>query len=84
MQAAYNQRTNPNPAHHYPGYVWITLGWYRHDWWREAVANDSQIQCSDKYLEPFIRNTFSIQLGNATLDTSTTTDVGIVSLLYNM
>ena len=43
------------------------------------MANDS-IECSDKDLEPFIRNTFSVQLGNSTTDTSDATDVGIVSL----
>ena len=45
------------------------------------MANDS-IQCSDADLEPFIRNTFAIQLGNSTVDTSHSTDVGIVS--FNM
>ena len=80
LQAAYNQRINPNPEHHYPGYVWITLGWYRDDWWRERVAGDNQIRCSDIDLEPFMRNTFSLQLGNSTLDTSAETNVGLVSL----
>ena len=42
------------------------------------MANDS-IQCSDADLEPFIRNTFAVQLGNSTTDTSNSTDVGIVS-----
>ena len=82
MQAAYNHRTSPNAEHHYPGYVWITLGWYRDDWWRESVARDDQTQCSDEDLEPLIRNTFSIQLGNATVDRSTTTDVGIVRIKF--
>ena len=41
------------------------------------MAND-EIKCSDADLEPFIRNTFSIQIGNATVDASDSTDVGIV------
>ena len=45
------------------------------------MANDS-IQCSDTDLEPFVRNTFAIQLGNSTVDTTDSTDVGIVS--FNM
>ena len=42
------------------------------------MTND-EIKCSDVDLEPFIRNTFAIQIGNATVDTSDSTDVGIVS-----
>lgn len=76
LQAAYNHRTNPNPEHHYPGYVWITLGWYRDDWWTEA---DDQIMCSNSDIEPFIRNTFSIQIGNGSFDASADTNVAIVS-----
>ena len=75
-QAAYNQRTSPNPEHHYPGYVWITLGWYQDDWWREGVASNDTIQCSDADLEPFIRRTFSIQIGNSS---ASQTNVGLVS-----
>ena len=71
---------NPNPEHHYPGYVWITLGWYRDDWWRETATSDDDIQCSDEDLEPLIRNALSIQLGNTTMNTSVPTDVGMVSL----
>ena len=45
------------------------------------MAND-EIKCSDADLEPFIRNMFAIQIGNSTVDTSDSTDVGIVS--FNM
>ena len=43
------------------------------------MANDTSIQCSDADLEPFIRNTFVVQLGNSTTETAESTDVGIVS-----
>lgn len=42
------------------------------------MANDG-VQCSDADLEPFMRNTLALQLGNSTIDTADSTDVGIVS-----
>ena len=45
------------------------------------MASDDTIQCSNEDLEPFLRNTFSIQLGNATTNMTGGTDVGIVSQL---
>ena len=43
------------------------------------MANDTSIQCSDTDLEPLIRNTFVVQVGNSTTETAESTDVGIVS-----
>ena len=80
-QAAHNQKTNPNPEHHYPGYIWITFGWYQENWWRESGADSSSLPCSDEDLEPFLRNTFSIQLGNNSVDRTAATDVKLVSQL---
>ena len=46
------------------------------------MASDS-IECSDEDLEPLIRNTFAVQLGNSSTDTSESTDVGIVRFKIN-
>ena len=74
----------PNPEHHYPGYVWITFGWYQENWWSADVTDNSSLHCSDEDLEPFLRNTFSIQLGNSTMDSTAPTDVKLVSQLHNI
>ncbi len=78
LQAANSLSNDPKPEHHYPGYVWITPGWYRDYWWREDVAEDSEIPCSDLDLEQFILNTLSIQISNGTKDPSSPTDVNLV------
>ena len=67
---------SPNAEHHYPGYIWITLGWYQDDWWRGGVASDDSIRCTSEDLEPFIRRTLSIQIDNSS---ASQTDVGLVS-----
>lgn len=78
MQAANSLLDDSNPEYHYPGYVWITPGWYRDNWWREEVARDSEIPCSDQDLEQFILNILSIQISNGTTDPSSPTDVNLV------
>lgn len=77
MQAANSLSDDPNPEYHYPGYVWITPGWYKDNWWREEVAEDPTIPCSNQDLEPF---TLSIQISNGISDPSSPTDVNLVRL----
>lgn len=83
LQAANSLSDDPKPEYHYPGYVWITPGWYRDNWWREEVAEDSEIPCSDLDLEQFILNTLSIQISNGTKDPSSPTDVNLVRQINN-
>ena len=78
MQAASSQSISPSPEFHYPGYVWIIPGWYKDNWWREEVARDLEISCSDQDLEQFILNTLSIQISNNTIDSISPTDVNLV------
>ena len=78
MQAANSLSISPRPEFHYPGYVWITPAWYRDNWWKEEVAKDSEIPCSNQDLEQFILNTLSIQISNSTTDPSSPTDVNLV------
>lgn len=75
LQAA---NSDPKPEYYYPGYVWIIPGWYRDNWWREEVAEDSETPCSNLDLEQFILNTLSIQISNGTKDPSSPTDVNLV------
>ena len=44
--------------------------------------DSSSLPCSDEDLEPFLRNTFSIQLGNNSVNRTAATDVKLVSLSY--
>ena len=78
LQAASSLLDDPKPEYHYPGYVWIIPGWYRDNWWREEVAEDSEIPCSNLDLEEFILNTLSIQISNGVKDPSSPTDVNLV------
>ena len=78
MQAANSLSNHPKPEYHYPGYVWIIPGWYRDNWWKEEVAEDTEIPCLDHDLEQFILNTLFIQISNGTTDPSSPTDVHLV------
>ena len=78
MQAANSLTVGPRPEFHFPGYVWITPAWYGDNWWKEDIAKDFEIPCSDQDLEQFILNTLAIQISNGTTDPSSLTDVNLV------
>lgn len=80
MQAALLQRQN-DVTLHVPGYVWITLGWYRDNWWTRAVSQDELPQCTDDLLEPLLYQSIGIQQSNSAEDNNTPTDVNLVSYI---
>ena len=67
-----------DPQFYTPGYVWITLGWYRDLWWTEDVSRDVIPGCDDSVLEPFLNQTLGIQQPHSALDEDAPTDVNLV------
>ena len=78
-QAVKLQAENPDPQYYVPGYVWITLGWYRDQWWTEDVSQDIIPGCDDATLEPLIDQTIGIQQTNSAPDKQAPTDVILVN-----
>ena len=79
LQAA--REVNTNPAFHFPGYIWITLGWYHERWWTAEVAQDPAVDCLDKELETVLPQMFGILFGNTFLQGNNVdieTDVSLV------
>lgn len=79
LQAANLQDENPDPQLYVPGYVWITLGWYRDQWWTEEVSREIIPGCDDTTLEPLINQTIGIQQANSAPDRQAPTDVNLVN-----
>lgn len=63
-----------------PEYVWITLGWYRDQWWSEEISQDTLPNCTDSILEPLLSRTIGIQEANSPSDRDAPTDVYLVIL----
>lgn len=82
-QAAKNHSSNPDDLRFYfPGYVWITLGWYSDQWWTAEVANDPLTDCRDEQLEElFLPQTLGILQANSASDEKAQTDVMLVNSL---
>jgi len=59
----------------YPGYVWITQGWYSDQWWMEEGTN-----CTRKEMESFLNGTIAISHFPTASNENDTTDTGIVSV----
>lgn len=72
------QARDSNPQFYVPGYVWITLGWYRDQWWTETVSQDIIPGCTDDVLEPLISQSIGIQQTNSAPDRNAATNVNLV------
>jgi len=68
-----------DPAFHYRSYVWITLGWYREQWWKAEVAQDNQVNCTDAELEQLLERTIAIQQFPVAENRTVPTDVSLTS-----
>lgn len=79
-QAVERAREEFDPAFHYRSYVWITLGWYREQWWKAEVAQDSQVNCTDAELEQLLERTIAIQQFPVAENRTVPTDVSLVSV----
>lgn len=67
-----------------PGYVWITLGWYRDQWWTETVSQDEIEGCSDSVIESLLYQSIAIQEANSAADVNARTDVNLVNIIVEM
>ena len=59
----------------YPGYVWITQGWYSDQWWTEEDTN-----CTRKEMNSFLNGTIAISHFPTASNENDTTDTGTVSV----
>ena len=59
----------------YPGYVWITQGWYSDQWWTEGDVN-----CTGEDLEFFVEGAIAISHFPTASNETEATDIEIVSL----
>ena len=58
----------------YPGYVWITQGWYSDQWWMEEDTN-----CTREEMKSFLNGTIAISHFPTASNENDTMDSGIVS-----
>lgn len=73
---------DPNPEFVYDKYVWITLGWYRDDWWKaERQGDDVVTNCTDEDVEQFLPNSIAIIQANTAENTTGETNVDLVRLV---
>ena len=70
-----------DPAFHYRSYVWITLGWYRHQWWTVDVAQDDQVNCTDAELDTLLERSIAVQYFPTAENRTAPTDVSLVSVM---
>ena len=61
----------------YPGYVWITQGWYSDQWWTEEDTN-----CTRKEMESFLNGTIGVSHFPTAFNENQTTNSGIVSMYH--
>ena len=59
----------------YPGYVWITQGWFSDQWWIEGDVN-----CTREDLESFLEGAIAISHFPKASNKSEATAIGIVSV----
>lgn len=59
----------------YPGYVWITHGWYSEQWWMEGGVN-----CTGDELQSFLEGAIAISHFPTASNENEATDIGIVSV----
>ena len=59
----------------YPGYVWITQGWYSDQWWTEGDVN-----CTGEDLEFFVEGAIAISHFPTASNETEATDIEIVSV----
>ena len=59
----------------FPGYVWITQGWYSEQWWMEEDTN-----CTREEMKSFLRGAIAISHFPTASNENDTTDSGIVSV----
>lgn len=70
-----------DPSRYVPGYVWITHGWYKTDWWTAKVAGDDVVTCLDPELETLVRRSIAVlQIPTAENETAAT-DLPLVSYI---
>ena len=84
MQAAtlmQKQHTGLDHKFYFPGYVWITLAWYRDNWWTESVSLDYLPECPDQMLGEFLFQSIGILQANSAEDADAPTDVYLVSFI---
>lgn len=71
----------PNEALVYDKYVWITLGWYRDNWWKVERTTDKVItNCTDEDVEQFLIRSVGIVQANEAENVNGETDVQLVRL----
>ena len=59
----------------YPGYVWITQGWYSDQWWMEEDTN-----CTREEMKSFLERAIAISHFPTASSENDITDSGIVSI----